>query len=311
MSFSTDTKSELTRLALHSKIEALLELAAMARLGGVIRIVGGRTTLRFLSEHPDVIGRVGDLTRFLYGLKMEVREQRNDHLQKHPLFYCDLPEPETERLLTESGVDLFGEATVSKELLLGRLALPHHAQAYFRGAFLASGSIVDPQKSYHMEIVVRSALDAEMLQASATAVGVLLKQTRRGEEFVFYLKDSESISDALVSLGASGAMLALENVKARKEVSNEINRKSNAEIANLDKQYRAALKQIHAIQWIDRHQGLATLPNALRELAEARLASPMANMRELGESLDPPIGKSGVMHRMHRLMEAADGMEKS
>ncbi|MDD7593711.1 MAG: DNA-binding protein WhiA [Peptoniphilaceae bacterium] len=305
MSFSTETKTELTRLALHSKIEALLELAAMARLGGTMRIAAGATTLRFISEHPDVIGRVAGLTRFLYGIDLDVHEQRNDRLQKHPIFYSDLPEEQMEVLLAESGVDLFGRPLSTEESLFGRLAPENHARAYLRGAFLASGSIVDPVKSYHMEIVVRSALDARMVETSGATLRLPLKQTRRGEEFVFYLKDSEAIADALVSLGASAAMLALENVKAQKEVSNEINRKSNAEIANLDKQYRAALQQIRAIRWIDRHQGLASLPKGLQDLAAARLARPMANMRELGESMTPPLGKSGVMHRMRRLMDIA------
>lgn len=310
MSFSYDTKTECARLALHSKIEALLELSAMARLNAAMVIRQQEIRLRFFSEHPEVIGCVVSLVRFLFSLECEVRAQKNDQLQIKPVYYMDLPETQAEALFQQSGVDPFGQTTQSRDAIFGRLNVPANARAYCRGAFLAAGSVVDPEKSYHLEIVTKNALDGEILEHVFQNLSIPAKQTRRGDLYVYYLKDSEAISDFMVAIGASAAMLALENVKIEKEIHNDINRKSNAEAANLDKQYRASLEQIRAIHLLDEKRGLNNLPDSLRELAEARLAHPMANLRQLGETLQPPLGKSGIMHRMRRILKEASVWEE-
>ncbi len=312
MSFSTDTKTELAHLPLRSRIEAMLELSALARLAGTLVLRQGEAHLRFLSEHPDVVGRAVMLARFLYGETMEVRAQQNDRLQQRPMYFCELPSASMDALMQASGMDpLGGIAPPERERILGRLSIEKNARAYLRGAFLAAGSIVDPAKSYHLEIVTKGEPDSALFETIFHVLQLAVKMTRRSESDVFYVKDSEVMSDLLVAMGASQAMLELENVKAGKEVRNEINRKSNAEIANLDKQYRAALEQIEAIRRIEHHMGLSGLPESLVSLAQARLEHPMANYRELGETMEPPLGRSGVVHRMRRLMEIAKGINES
>lgn len=304
MSFSTDAKSELARLALHSKIEAMLELSSMARFGGVVALSDGGTTLRFVSEHPDVIERVVSLARFLYGISPEISAQQNENIQKRPMFRADLPERQMNSLFAESGFDLFA-TTFAEEVILGRLDQEDNARAFLRGAFLSAGSVTDPEKAYHLEIVARRPFDCAMLLRSLEALSLAAKEAQRGDASLFYIKDSESIADLLVALGAMRAMLTLENIKAGKEVRNGINRKSNAETANLDKQYRAALAQIQAIERLRERGQLSTLPQSLQDLAQVRMEHPMANLRELGAALAPPLGKSGVMHRMRRLLQLA------
>lgn len=310
MSFSYDTKSECAHLPVHSKIEALLELSAMARLNAAMVINRDGHHLRFFSEHPEVIGCVATLSRFLLQVEGEICAQQDDRLQKRPVYYMDLPEKATEELFAQSGVDLFGHATQSREAIFGRLGVEANARAYLRGAFLAAGSVVDPEKSYHLEVVTKTEWDGEVLAHVFQALSLPVKQTTRGTLTVYYFKDSEAISDMMIALGASAAMLALENVKIKKEVKNEINRKSNAEAANLDKQYQAALEQIRAIRCIDEKRGLDSLSESLRAVAQARLEHPMANLRQLGEQFNPPLSKSGVMHRMRRLLEEASMLEE-
>lgn len=310
MSFSYDTKSECAHLPVHSKIEALLELSAMARLNAAMVINRDGHHLRFFSEHPEVIGCVATLSRFLLQVEGEICAQQDDRLQKRPVYYMDLPEKATEELFAQSGVDLFGHATQSREAIFGRLGVEANARAYLRGAFLAAGSVVDPEKSYHLEVVTKNEWDGEILAHVFQTLSLPVKQTTRGTLTVYYFKDSEAISDMMIALGASAAMLALENVKIKKEVKNEINRKSNAEAANLDKQYQAALEQIRAIRCIDEKRGLDSLSESLRAVAQARLEHPMANLRQLGEQFNPPLSKSGVMHRMRRLLEEASMLEE-
>ncbi|WP_071704806.1 DNA-binding protein WhiA [Murdochiella vaginalis] len=310
MSFSYDTKSECARLPVHSKIEALLELSAMARLNAAMVINRDGHHLRFFSEHPEVISCVANLSRFLLQTEGEIRSQQDERLQKKPVYYMDLPEKKTETLLEQSGVDLFGHATQSREAIFGRLRVEANACAYLRGAFLAAGSVVDPEKSYHLEVVTKNAWDGEILEHVFRTLSLPAKQTKRGAFTVYYFKDSEAISDMMIAMGASASMLALENVKIKKELKNEINRKSNAETANLDKQYQAALEQIRAIHCIDEKRGLESLSESLRAVAQARLEHPMANLRQLGEQLNPPLSKSGVMHRMRRLLEEASMLEE-
>ena len=139
MSFSYDTKSECAHLPVHSKIEALLELSAMARLNAAMVINRDGHHLRFFSEHPEVIGCVATLSRFLLQVEGEICAQQDDRLQKRPVYYMDLPEKATEELFAQSGVDLFGHATQSREAIFGRLGVEANARAYLRGAFFSSG----------------------------------------------------------------------------------------------------------------------------------------------------------------------------
>lgn len=303
--FSQRTKRELSQLRIQSKIEALLELSAMARFHARILMNHQGMHLRFSSENADVIVRIQDLAVFLYQKNLTIFTQTDEHLQKEPMYFLDLPEESMKKLLEQSGIDLFGRTTQTKERILSRLKALPNARAYFRGAFMAAGSVVDPSKSYHLEVTTEARLDAEVLDHVFETIHLPFKKTRRKTSWVFYLKDSSAISDCLVDLGASQAMLELENAKAMKDLRNEINRKVNAETANLDKQVDAAMRQRLAIVRIRNYMGLENLPERLQGLAQARLAYPSANLRELGELLKPPLGKSGVSHRMRKLEEIA------
>ncbi|MCC8151024.1 MAG: DNA-binding protein WhiA [Lachnospiraceae bacterium] len=179
-------------------------------------------------------------------------------------------------------------------------------RAFIRGAFLTSGSMSDPGKSYHFEVVCRTRQGAEELCAVMESFDIHPKIVLRKSKPVVYLKDSEVIVDILNVMGASGALMRLENVRIIKDMKNSANRQSNCDSANINKIVRAAVRQVEDIRLIERKMGFSQLPPMLREMAQIRLEHPEESLQELGTYLNPPVGKSGVNHRLKKLSEIAE-----
>lgn len=184
-------------------------------------------------------------------------------------------------------------------------------RSYLRGGFLAGGSISDPKKAYHFEIVFNAKEKAEQMQHVIQSFRIEAKMIRRKKYFVVYVKEGSQIVDLLNIMGAHQALMELENVRILKEVRNSVNRQVNCEAANINKTVRAATKQTGDIIYIRDSIGFGRLPDALREVAVLRVEYPEASLKELGEMLDPPIGKSGVNHRLKRLGSIAEGLRKA
>lgn len=309
MGFSYEVKEEISRLKLSSRIEALIELTALAGLNANLAVSQEGTRLRFISENLAVIQRVCLLIRYLYQEEMEIFSEQNDRLQQEPIYTTSLPQPYLDQFLEASGFNLFGQVTENPERILARLSNEKNARAYLRGAFLASGSIVDPEKSYHVEVLVNSAKEIPALLHVADVLALSFKRTERKDTKIFYLKDSETISDFLIDIGASQAMLKLENTKAKKDLHNDINRQANAQIANYDRQVKTASAQLQAIDQIEKKMGLDRLSPGLREMARVRRENQTANLRELGEAMHPRLSKSGVRHRLEKLCQIARDLE--
>lgn len=179
-------------------------------------------------------------------------------------------------------------------------------RAYIRGAFLASGSISDPEKSYHFEIVCHTMEQARQLQEVINSFDMDAKIVERKKHFVVYLKEGSQIVDILNVMEAHIALMNLENVRILKEMRNSVNRKVNCETANISKTVNAAVKQLEDIVYIRDTMGFETLPENLREIAELRLEYPEAPLKELGTYLNPPVGKSGVNHRLRKISTIAE-----
>ena len=222
---------------------------------------------------------------------------------------------EKRRLLTRK---LFGEFSTEqlrqqidytfqtqREQLLSRTCCK---RAFLRGAFLASGSISDPQKSYHFEIVCRTMEQAEQLQQLMNGFETEAKIVERKGHYVVYLKEGSQIVDMLNVMEAYISLMNLENVRILKEMRNSVNRKVNCETANISKTVNAAVKQLEDIELIRSKLGLDQLPQNLREMALIRLEYPEAALKELGNYLTPPVGKSGVNHRLRKLAEIAEDL---
>lgn len=175
-----------------------------------------------------------------------------------------------------------------------------------RRAFLEFGSINDPANSYHVELVAKEEELASYLCVFLNDYHLDAKIMLRNGAFVVYIKGADAIADFLKLVAAPNALMYFENTRIEKEVRESINREMNCEAANLQKKLDAAFKQIEAIQKIQKTVGLESLTPELREIAELRLANHGLGLAEMGELLQKPIGKSGVNHRMRKLMEIAE-----
>lgn len=184
-------------------------------------------------------------------------------------------------------------------------------RAVLRAAFLSSGSLTDPEKKYHFEIALSMESRALQLQQIMNDFDMEAKIVLRKKYFVLYVKEAERIADLLNIMGAHVALLDMENVRILKEMRNSVNRQVNCEVANSNKVVVAASQKIEDIEYIKERCGLAYLGDpGLIEIAELRLSHPDISLKELGELLSKPIGKSGVNHRLRKISEAADRLRK-
>ena len=194
-----------------------------------------------------------------------------------------------------------------KRLLENDLPKKRYIPSLIAGVFLACGSIIDPNKEYHIEFVMPSLeLCNDLGLILIDYFGILAKHTERKNTNIVYIKESENIEDMLTLMGASKASLEIMNVKILKDVRNKINRAVNCDNANIEKSLKAAERQIEDIELIERTIGFASLSEDLREIAEVRYNNPDYNLKELGLALNPPISRSGANHRLERIKKAAD-----
>ncbi|MBE6768179.1 MAG: DNA-binding protein WhiA [Ruminococcaceae bacterium] len=201
------------------------------------------------------------------------------------------------------------EGEVSLRLNRANLECENCAAAYLAGAFLACGAVTDPQVDYHLEFHLPQYNLSRDLIALLRELGLRPKFMSRKSNQVVYFKESEQIEDCLTRMRATSASLELMSVKMVKDIRNNVNRLANCENANIDKTVAAAAAQVEAIRRIERHGGLDALPSELQELARLRLEYPEMSLRELGETLTEPISRSGVNHRLRRIMEFAEDIK--
>ncbi|MDO4266772.1 MAG: DNA-binding protein WhiA [Eubacteriales bacterium] len=181
-----------------------------------------------------------------------------------------------------------------------------YKQEFLMLNFIYFGSVSDPERFYHMEFVYDTAEEAEGVRKLISEFGIEAGIVDRKGRSVVYIKDSEAIFEMLGILGAHESMMKFENIRILKEMREDVQRKVNCETANLLKTVSASVRQTEDIQYIKEHKGLSKLPESLRVVAELRLERPQATLKELSEAMDPPVGKSGVNHRLRKLSLIAD-----
>jgi hypothetical protein len=179
-------------------------------------------------------------------------------------------------------------------------------RAFLRGAFLGAGTVTNPEKGYHFEWKADDDHLPQMLEKLLDKCELPFHSYVRSGQQVVYLKGAQQIADVLALMGAGQSMLQMENIRIHKQLRAAAVRAANCDEHNGERMLDAAQKQAEAIRQISLKQGLFTLPPALQELARLRLENPDLSLKELGDMLDPPVGKSGVNHRMRRLMEVAE-----
>ena len=184
------------------------------------------------------------------------------------------------------------------------------ARLCIREAFIKSGSMNDPNKKYHMQVMFKSKKKAEEMQMLLDNFNIHAKIIKKEKEYMLYLKDGEEISEFLALIGANSSVIKFEEVRVIKETRNDINRLVNCETANLNKTINAAVKQIEDIKLIKKKRKFSSLPENLQEIANLRIENPDVSLVELGKRLNEPIGKSGVNHRLKRLSAIAEELRK-
>lgn len=302
MSFSSDVKEELSRLAAQGRHCQIAELSAIISMCGRVLVdEKEQYRIRIHTENVYVARKCFTLLRKSFNIKAGVSVRQG---RKSRLYTVAVNEKEaTYRILQATRlIDESREIREDLSLLSNQVVqMECCRRAFLRGAFLASGSISDPEKSYHLEFVCATEKKAEQLVEILKRFGLDGKQILRKHNYVVYLKDGEQIVDALNIMGAHVALMEMENVRIVKGIRNTVNRKLNCEMANITKTVTAASKQVADIQFLAGRIGLNALPDNLREVARLRLEYPDATLVELGEMLYPPVGKSGVNHRLRKL----------
>lgn len=286
MSFSSEVKQELCGRISPARHCQLAELAAILHFCGEFgRDADGRYAIGLQTENEMIVRKCFTLLKKTFNIETDNwigEEQMLSLFQK-------IGDP---------------EETVSALLLKNACC----QRAFLRGAFLSVGSISDPSKAYHLEFVCPIEAKAEQLQAVMLGFDVPAKIVLRKKYHVVYLKEGAGIVDLLNVMEAHVSLMNLENLRILKEMRNSINRRVNCETANINKTVSASSRQISDIEFLRDHYGLSRLPAQLQEMAQVRLENPDAPLKDLGQLLDPPVGKSGVNHRLRKLSELAESV---
>lgn len=305
MSFSGTVKEELSRQISTARHCRIAETAALLSLCGRFTADGA---LRMQTENSAVIRKYFTLVQKTFNIETEIAVRENRQMKKGHIYYVEIKDDALIRTVL-LGTKLSREQNSGGTLVLNNSLLTQQTcckRAFIRGAFLASGSISDPEKGYHFEIVCPDERKAGQLQELIHSFGIDAKVVVRKKSHVVYVKEGAQIVDILAVMEANVALMNLENIRILKEMRNTVNRKVNCEMANINKTVSAAVKQIEDIKLIEEKKGFQSLNDGLAEIAELRLQYPEATLKELGMMLNPQVGKSGVNHRLRKLSAIAD-----
>lgn len=292
MSFSSEIKKELAERIGTGRHCQLAELSAVISFTGNISLWGGSLRLKADTENEMLKKKY----RLLLSQLFQIKESKEVICGEDVLKVLESIK------MWDKKNDCFGNAETVDGLLIQQSCCK---RAFIRGAFLASGSISNPSKAYHFEIVCRTVPQAMQLRNTINSFNMDAKIVARKKNQVVYVKEGANIVDLLNIMEAHEALMNLENVRIVKEMRNSVNRQVNCETANISKTVNAAVRQIEDIRYIQSKKGLESLPDNLKEIAVLRLEYPDAPLKELGTYLNPPVGKSGVNHRLRRISEIA------
>ena len=309
MSFSGSVKEELLRHEDSARHCQIAELAAMIAFNGeIVRLPSKDIILRMSSENESIIRKCFTLLGKTFTINGEVSIDEKI-VRKNNRFTIDIEDPETTvKVLQAIKVLTADRRPVHSDGLVSSMVIQKNCcrRALLRGAFLCAGSISDPEKFYHFEIVCTTPAKALQLQEIIQSFEIDAKIVKRKIYHVVYVKEGAQIVELLGLMGAGVSLMNLENVRILKGMRNTVNRKVNCETANINKTVNAAVKQMEDIIYIRDTVGLHRLPENLEETALLRLEYPQASLKELGTLLSIPVGKSGINHRLRKICSIAE-----
>jgi len=298
MSFSADTKTELCRTQISAKCCAIAECYGLLLFCNTFS--GER--IKLITESEALAGRLPKLFRRAFGFGFD---QTPDRAEKTGKLIFSITDPEKIRkIFAVYGYE--ADNILAHHVNLSVLEEDCCRHSFLRGAFFAGGSVTDPQKRYHLELVTSHFNVSRETRSILLDMDFAPKSTSRGGNYIIYFKQSESIEDFLTTIGAPISAMDIMSAKIRKDVYNSVNRRVNCDTANVTKTVDAAQAQLSAISALQKRDGLSSLPDKLRETALLRLENPELSLTQLAELTDPPVTKSCLNHRLRKLMELAE-----
>ncbi|MBE6823677.1 MAG: DNA-binding protein WhiA [Ruminococcaceae bacterium] len=308
MSFSSGVKTELSRNMPQNSCCRKAECYGLLLFGRsftksemVVKCANREAAHHAAQLIAEITGAFTEVSEY------SLRRLSGPHKESQPSFLVTVPGDDQRRAVL-SCFGLSGNE-VSQRIQYANLENECCISAFLRGAFLSCGTATDPRKDYQLEFVVpymNLAKDLQALIGEVVELGIQPGLTHRRGAYVVYLKGGERVADLIAYLGAGNAAMELMQTQMVKEVRNNVNRKTNFETANLGKTAKASAEQVLAIEKIlNSADGLSFLPEELQELAMLRYRNPEMSLRELGEILSEPLSRSGINHRLQRIVELA------
>lgn len=310
MSFASETKNELARITPEKKCCMIAEIAGFMRFAGSIGLAGGgKFRISMTTPNNAVVRHYKSLIGKYFKVDTDIGVGMAESFDRGKQYTITIdPDNNSEMILREAGILMVREGmnSISDGIYEGLIRTKCCRKAYLRGAFLAAGTVANPEKSYHLEISTTSQLLARDLRRLInTFDDITPRIVTRRKGYGVYLKARDQIADTLAIMGASGQYFEFQDVMMKKDLMNHTHRADNLDNANIDKAIRAAGEQLDWIRKIEEKKGLDSLSAKLQEVARLRLDHPDAGLEELGQMLDPPLSKSGVNGRLRRLGEIA------
>ncbi len=313
MSFSLEVKNELAHVNPEKKCCMLAEIAGFTRMCGTISPVGGgKMKLMLTTDNPAIARHYKKLIKDYYDIDATIEVGEATGLKRGKVYVLtmddrkqQLAEPilrETGMLLIRGGMNYFSDG-IYETLTKSKCC----RKSYLRGLFLGSGTISDPKSAYQLEFICNSSvLATDIKKLINTFVDLKPKISKRGKNHIVYIQEATPVGDMLNIMGAHNQFFEYEDIRMMKEARNMANRISNCDNANMDKTLNAAQRQIEAITKLTNEIGMQGLPEKLRSTAQIRLDHPEATLQELADMMDPPMKKSGLNHRLQKLLELAE-----
>ena len=314
MSFSSSVKDELSRQMPGARHCQIAETAALLSLCGRVKIsASDHFWIEIHTENVAVARKYFTLLKKTFNIRTDVSIRSGINPGRSRTYIVAVREHEEALKVLQAVKLINSQGEIGENLSLIRNVVLQNAccrRAFIRGAFLAAGSISAPEKFYHFEIVCPTEPKAEQLKNIIATFDIEAKIVPRKKYYVVYIKEGSQIVDILNVMEAPVSLMELENIRIVKEMRGSVNRQVNCETANINKTVSAAVKQIEDIRFIQSVAGLSGLPESLQEMARIRLERPEATLKELGEALEPPVGKSGVNHRLRKLSLVAEELRQ-
>lgn len=309
MSFSSEVKEELFNFYDNNRHCGIAELSAILLSCGEFSYKKENSYIKIQSENKYAVLKCHNLIKALFGCECEVFVRSSGENRKNRLYFVAVSKADAVfKILNATGI--IEDGVVLRKVNSVIVGSTCCKRAFIRGAFISAGSLCNPERNYHLEFVESSLEIAEDIKRIINSFSVESKVVKRKKHFVIYVKEGEQIVELLNIMSAHKALMNLENVRIIKDVRNNVNRIVNCETANLNKVVLASIKQREEIEYIQNTVGLSYLPEQLKEIALLRLKYPDLSLKELGEIMIPPVGKSGVNHRLKKIITIAENLRE-